>query len=264
MSIKCSIGLHTWNDCTCSACGKIRDEHHLLSIDCEKCSKCGTVIENQHNWTKDCQKCSKCGKTREVEHSWKKDCEKCSMCGKVRKGHHHLVDGICSVCGKGTFQDEKDGIIYRVIKIGNQVLMAENLASAPEEGTFWAYDNDKKNVFTYGYLYDFETAKALAPKGWHLPTKEEWNDLYKHLGGKEKEVYDHIKVGGDSGFDGLYGGWRYTRGVFNSLGASGHFWSCTEEGEKDVWHFKISAYTGHAEIEKVDKGYGLSVRYFRD
>jgi uncharacterized protein (TIGR02145 family) len=264
MAFKCFIGLHTWDNCKCSACGKIRDEQHVHTTDCEICDKCGTVSENQHNWTKDCQKCSKCGKTREMEHTWKKDCEKCSKCNKTRKDQHHLVDGICSVCGNGTLHDEKGGINYRVVKIGNQVVMAENFASTPHEGAFWAYDKDEKNVVSTGYLYDLETAKAMAPKGWHLPTKEEWDIFYKHLGGKDKEVYEHVKVGGESGFEGLFGGWRFTRGVFNSLGASGHFWSCTEVGEKEVWHFKISAYSGHAEIEKVDKGYGLSIRYFRD
>jgi len=264
MSVKCIIGLHTWADCTCTQCGKIRHEHHLLAEDCEKCSKCGTVIQDQHNWSKDCQKCSKCGKTSTQEHNWKKNCEKCSVCGATRHHHHKLEHGICTDCGNGTFTDEKEGITYKIVKIGNQVVMGENFASFPSSGNFWSYENDQKNVIKYGYLYDWETAKKLAPHGWHLPTKAEWDTLYNDLGGKEKTVYEHIKAGGESGFDGLFGGWRYARGTFNSLAASGHFWSSTEDNEKEAWHFKTSALKGHAEIEKVDKGYGLSVRYFRD
>jgi hypothetical protein len=60
MSLKCKIGLHIWTGCKCSGCGKIRDE--------------------QHDWSKDCEECSKCGKTRENQH--KSNGSKCSMCGK--------------------------------------------------------------------------------------------------------------------------------------------------------------------------------------
>lgn len=264
MSLKCTLGLHTWDHCVCSECGKKRDEQHVLADDCEKCSKCGIVIENQHNWTRDCKKCSKCGKTREVEHIWTKDCEKCAKCSETRANQHHLVNGICQVCGHGTFTDSKDGRPYKVIKIGNQVIMAENYARAPKEGRFWAYDEDERNVVKNGYLYDFETAKSMAPDGWHLPTKDEWLALHQFLGGTDKEVYEQIKIGGSSSFEGTFGGWRFTRGTFNSLGASGHFWSSTEEGGKDAWQYKLSAYTGHAELEKGDKGLGLSVRFFKD
>ena len=51
--------------------------------------------------------------------------------------------------------------------------MAENLAYKPEQGNFWAYGNDSNNVAKYGYLYDWETAKKVAPKGWHLPTESD-------------------------------------------------------------------------------------------
>jgi len=264
MSFKCIIGLHTWDHCTCTKCGKNRGEQHILTNDCEKCSKCGATFVNQHDWSKDCTKCHKCGKTRAVEHSWKKDCEKCSNCKETRVNQHQIVNGICQVCGHGTYTDEKEGITYRIIKIGKQIIMADNYAKIADIGKCWSYDNEEKNVVKNGYLYDWEAAKALAPSGWHLPTKAEWETLHADLGGNDKAVFEQIKVSGSSGFEGTYGGWRFTRGTFNSLGASGHFWSSTEEGEKDAWHYKISAYSGHAELEKGDKGLGLSVRFFRD
>lgn len=264
MSLKCVLGFHQWDGCTCTICGKIRNEQHILNEDCEKCSKCGSVIPNQHNWSTDCQKCSKCGKTRDVEHHWIKNCEKCSKCGKTRTDQHHMVDGICQVCGNGIFTDETNGLGYKIVKIGTQIIMAENFARIPASGHYWAYDGEKKNVVKNGYLYDWETARSIVPKGWHLPSKEEWESLMKFLGGKDKEVYEQMKPGGESGFEGLFSGWRFVRGAFNSLGASGYYWTATEESDKKAWFVKMSAYKNRVEIDKGDKGLGLSVRLFRD
>lgn len=261
MSFKCKIGIHSWDGCICSDCGKIRDYKHDLSNDCEKCSRCGKEFDNQHDWSKDCEKCSKCGKTREGYHVWSHDCEKCSKCGKIRKDSHRIVDDICQICGKGTFIDKSNGKKYKIIKIGKQIIMAENFAKKPEEGNCWVYDDDEYNANKYGYLYDFETAKSIKPEGWHLPSKAEWETLFTYLGGDAHKVYEHAK---DSGFNCMYAGYRYVRGAYNSLMASGHYWSDTAEGENEAWHFKLCAYDRKAEFEKSECGLGLSVRFFKD
>jgi uncharacterized protein (TIGR02145 family) len=265
MSFKCKIGLHTWDGCTCTVCGKIRDKEHDFSKDCSICARCGRVFsDDQHDWSEDCEKCAKCGKTRENQHSWARDCEKCSKCGKVRPNMHHFKDGICQVCGQGTFHDDSDGSTYKVIKIGDQVIMAENLRKLPAAGKFWAYDADESNRMKYGYLYDWEAARTLAPAGWHLPAKAEWETLYSFLGGKEKQVYEQLKAGGSSGFENSFGGERNARGAFNSLGASANYWSDTKEDEKQVWQFKLGAYTETAALKKADPHFGFSVRLFRN
>ena len=265
MSFKCKIGFHSWDGCKCSICSKIRDAEHDLSADCGICSRCGKIFnEDQHDWSEDCDKCAKCGKTRENQHSWLKDCEKCSKCGKIRSNMHRLADGICQVCGHGTFYDESDGTMYKIIKINDEVIMAENLARKPAKGNFWIYDDKESNKVKYGYLYDWETAKTIAPKGWHLPAKAEWESLYAFLGGDGKKVCEQIRAGGESGFESLFGGERYARGAFNSIGASAHYWSDTAEDQNQVWQFKIGAYTETAELDKADPNFGLSVRLFRN
>jgi uncharacterized protein (TIGR02145 family) len=264
MEMKCKIGIHNWDGCQCTNCGKIRNEHHDLSKDCETCAKCGTTIANHHDWSHDCERCHKCGKTRKNEHSWTQNCEMCSKCGQKRYDMHHMENGMCTICGHGIFKDESDGRSYKVIKIGDQVLMAENYAKKPAEGNLWAYDNKEENRIKYANLYDWETAKSIAPKGWHLPTKAEWEILFHVLGGHSKEVFEQLKQGGLSGFDGLLGGWRSIRGAFNGLGASAHFWCDTSEDENHAWQVKLGAYQHHAEFEKGEKSLGLSVRYFKD
>jgi len=98
MSFKCKIGLHSWNGCKCSKCGKTRDEQHNWSKDCKKCSNCGKTRENQHDW-KGC-KCSKCGITRDEQHNWSKDCDNCSICGKRRYDAHDWDGCICKNCNR--------------------------------------------------------------------------------------------------------------------------------------------------------------------
>jgi uncharacterized protein (TIGR02145 family) len=265
MSLKCKVGIHSWDGCKCSECGKFRDEEHEVSADCGVCSRCGqTFSDAAHDWSKDCDKCARCGKTRENQHSWLRNCEKCSLCGKVRSDKHLLKDGACQVCGHGTFHDESDGSIHKVIKIGEQIIMAENLSKKPKKGNFWAYDDHEGNIIKYGCLYDWEAAKSIAPEGWHLPTKAEWETLHTYLGGDSKKVYENLKSGGNSDFNSIFGGERYARGAYNSLGASAHYWSDTAESETEVWQYKLGVYTESAGLEKVDPNFGLSIRLFKN
>jgi uncharacterized protein (TIGR02145 family) len=132
------------------------------------------------------------------------------------------------------FTDPRDGKIYKTVKIGDQWIMAENMAYKPNEGNYWSYDNDTGNIAKYGYLYDWETANRIAPEGWHLPSKKEWITLRKTLGGKFEtwnfmaKVYPQLVDGGASGFNALLGGIRSCDGKFLYPGQQTIFWSSTK------------------------------------
>jgi hypothetical protein len=81
MSFKCKIGLHSWNGCRCSVCGKTKDEQHDWSEDNNKCSICGKICDNPQP----CEKNSKCDKSRDNLHTW--EGSKCTQCGKTLKTH---------------------------------------------------------------------------------------------------------------------------------------------------------------------------------
>jgi hypothetical protein len=79
MNLKCILGRHQWRGCRCDACGKIRDQDHVRSNDCEDCARCGTASSNSHDWDDDCEWCSVCKRNRMRHHVWQG--HTCSKCG---------------------------------------------------------------------------------------------------------------------------------------------------------------------------------------
>jgi uncharacterized protein (TIGR02145 family) len=136
----------------------------------------------------------------------------------------------------GSFTDARDGHVYKTVTIGNDVWMAENLAFKLENGC-WAYGNEEGNVKTYGYLYNWISAVQACPKGWHLPSNQEWDALTKTLGGVEASG-PKLKVTtgwlkdknstNESGFTALPGGARHWDGSFYGIGSSGSWWGSVE------------------------------------
>jgi len=92
-----------------------------------------------------------------------------------------------------TFTDPRDGKVYRTVKIGNQVWMAENLNFETKVRGIFGISrsegsrgyNDPKNANKYGRLYNWDTTNQACPPGWHLPSKEEWQTLVNFVGGEK-------------------------------------------------------------------------------
>ena len=83
---------------------------------------------------------------------------------------------------------------YKVVTIGNQVWMAENLnalyTNKPNSSillddaihaSFWYPDEDPSTMSAYGLLYSFAAAKELLPNGWRIPTKHDFDKLLNEL-----------------------------------------------------------------------------------
>jgi uncharacterized protein (TIGR02145 family) len=148
------------------------------------------------------------------------------------------IFAMCAIAQEtGKFTDSRDNKTYKTVKISTQTWMAENLAYKANSGC-WAYEDNTNNVDKYGYLYDWETAKSICPKGWHLPSDEEWTTLTDFLGGANL-VADAMKATtgwtesllfvptNESGFTAVPAGSRDKEGKFGLQGSSAFFWSST-------------------------------------
>jgi uncharacterized protein (TIGR02145 family) len=187
---------------------------------------------------------------------------------------------------------DTDGNIYKVIRIGNQLWMAENLKTTKlNDGTlipnviddgewynlvtpgyaWYNHDPDTyKNV--YGALYNWYTASTgkLCPQGWHIPSDDEWSVLIGYLGdnvaNKLKEtgtihwVSPNSDATNESGFTGLPGGWRFNGGGFNGLNYYCRFWTSTEFSSTIAYARLLDYGNPDCYRNNEDKVTGFSVR----
>jgi len=135
----------------------------------------------------------------------------------------------------GTFTDTRDGQTYKTVTIGKQTWMAQNLNYKTDSS--WCYKNADSNCVKYGRLYDWKTATTVCPKGWKLPSLEDWDRLVATAGGEEiagkklksKSGWNENGNGTDNyGFSALPSGY-YFRSDFYSVGDNGHWWTVTED-----------------------------------
>ncbi len=147
-----------------------------------------------------------------------------------------VVDnGKCKYPECGEFTDPRDGQTYKVVTIGKQCWMAENLNYYTDTGSV-CFAKDPVNCDTFGRMYNYWTAVSSVPEGWHLPSKKELDTLAAYLGGYDS-AGKYLKAGDSTGFNALLGGVH--DGKFYYLGLSVDFWSSSKfsTGGALVWGF---------------------------
>lgn len=202
---------------------------------------------------------------------------------------------LISSCSDGV--KDKDGNSYKTFKIGRQVWMAENLnvsrfrngdtipeVKSPDE---WRYlgktgkpawciqENNTENGKKYGKLYNWYAVtdpRGLAPKGWHVPSDEEWTTLTNAMGG---EVFAALKMrttgytktsdgSTESGFMGLPAGGCTGGGSFYGLGSQSSWWASTEITSSSAWCRLLNYVNSNLFSVNYEKDYGFSVRCVKD
>jgi len=177
------------------------------------------------------------------------------------------------------FTDSRNSQKYRTAKIGGKTWMAQNLNY--QTGKSWCYGNDNSNCEIYGRLYDWNTAKTACPTGWHLPLRQEWDNLGQSVGGKRtpdedgnidwydagkalKSTYGYVDGGNGTdtyGFSALPGGNRDVDGEFDGVSQVGTWWTATEKYGSGGAYARTMFYDeDHVSEVLYAKGLGYSVR----
>lgn len=199
-----------------------------------------------------------------------------------------------------------DGNTYQTVKIGTQTWMVSNLKTTHYNdgtaipnvtngldwynlgtGAYCYYNNDAANDSVYGKLYNWHAVNTgkLAPTGWHVPSRTEYETLLDYLtqqnggdfnvGGKLKAVsalWTSPNTGADnsSNFAALPGGQRNGSGstsVFIQEGLNAWFWQAPDDwsnGSVSAHSFGLSNNNAYYNSSSNYKTSGLSVRCIKD
>lgn len=174
----------------------------------------------------------------------------------------------------GTLKDDRDGHVYRTVKIGSQTWMAENLNYIPDvNDNNSCFKGDSLYCEVFGRLYSWASAIGMSekkcgdghdcqfdliqgecPDGWHLPSEAEFDTLVAFAGGydvagaklKSSHRWRTQDYGTDDfGFSALPAGYRIAWGNGSdsdySLGDEAHIWSSTQISISNVFLLQLKS-----------------------
>jgi uncharacterized protein (TIGR02145 family) len=214
--------------------------------------------------------------------------------------------------GTVTETAERGGQTYKTVTIGSgndkQTWMAENLNYYDEtlDGHSWCYgaedSENTPNCAVTGRLYTWAAAidsvgiyknlglecglgkdctedlpakiQGICPNGWRLPTNEDWELLFKNVGGKEN-AYKALKSqtgwfnesangSDDVGFSALPAGLRGGQGGYFDVGKEAAFWSFTDSYSNNAYIMILNYYSEEAILAYYGKNNGYSIRCLKD
>lgn len=191
-----------------------------------------------------------------------------------------------------------NGINYPGFFIGSQYWMDKNLEVTnyrngeiipyEPDATKWAtlttgawcyYKNDPSSG--YGKLYNWyavNDTRGLAPRGWHIPTFDEWTALGNYLGGNagskmkttgtKSWASPNTNATNESAFAALPGGYRLGTGLWFSTFVGGHWWSSTgyfgNGNQGNSYSVYLGDFSDSLLLDYSDMKGGMSVRCIRD
>jgi len=191
-----------------------------------------------------------------------------------------------------------DGNYYKVVTIGSQVWMAENLRTTKnkygvslnlvkrtpdwvttfhdhEPAVCW-YNFDVENKSDYGGLYNaWSITFEICPEGWRIPDLTDWRKLLSYLDDphslsiKLKETGElhwvhNPESTNETGFTALPGGFIDLHGIFYELGQTGFWWSRGGGLEDEILEIRKDEVNLRGYNPDMHPGVGYSIRCIKE
>lgn len=166
----------------------------------------------------------------------------------------------------GTFTDARDGQTYKTISFRyekspdifvERTWFAENLNYKIPNS--YCYKDEPAYCEKFGRLYNYKSAKASCPEGWHLPTIIEWTHLFDNFGGRHK-AGEVLIEGGGSNMHMLYGGFGESGHRFMDITRSGNWWDSELKGDDSAGIITLEEGSGEIFHEVIGNYHRLSSR----
>ena len=166
-------------------------------------------------------------------------------------------------------------VLYKVVRIGDQVWMAENLRTGTgNDGTLITVrcdtSVDPDFYARYGGLYTWEDAKKACPDGWRLPSKSDFDELIAFAGNTKEKASANLRSlswsqGTDRyGFEALPAGlWYDDDEGFLEFDVRANFWSSTEHANGQTAYLMTLSSDGVV-VGTLEKSIAASVRCIKD
>jgi uncharacterized protein (TIGR02145 family) len=209
---------------------------------------------------------------------------------KVSNGSSSLTYSLSLVSKlSDTILDSRDGHTYKVVKIGTQWWMGQNLNYSNTGSAIGVcYGNSSDSCSRYGRLYQWAEAMGVAasynnnplgsnsplqgacPTAWHVPSDTEWTILTSSIGASSAGTELNSPAGWATSngtnaynFNALPGGYRYSDGTFLNAGTDGNWWTATDD-QYFAWDRNISDLNAGVTSSIVNKAYWFSLRCVQD
>jgi uncharacterized protein (TIGR02145 family) len=174
----------------------------------------------------------------------------------------------------GTMIDSRNDQTYKTVVIGEgesaQTWMAENLNY--DYANSFCYSNNDYYCQKYGRLYPWEVAQKVCPEGWHLPSKEDFEQLSANMGNfftpgtriRSTTEWPDIDGTDNFGFGALPAGYRDDSFKFHNLGETAHFWTSSENDNGQGICLSLTDHFDSEGTASNDKHFAFSVRCLKN
>ena len=205
-----------------------------------------------------------------------------------------VVKSVDELKNENTFMDIEYNE-YHIVKIGNQIWSKENFSGTTfsngdpilqaqskdewekaglNQQPAWCFHEDAQiNDSELGKLYNWfavADSRGLAPKGFKIPSKDDWNILHEFLGKNKTSGVKIIKgknwdskLIGDNklGFSAIPAGYRTENNIFSSIGYTAAWWTSSSEKDNEAIGYAINQ--SELKTNSYLRSQGFSVRVIK-